>query len=345
MSSAAVASIYWSDGFESAIGRSNLSGGAIEPKFVKFPSQADPAGIAVDGSHIYAAIDRSFEPDSIGRADLDGGGVDANFITGVSEPQDIAVGNDHIYWSSGFPGPEQIGRADLDGGGADPAFITGTDSIEGIAVDSQHIYWAKGDAIARANLNGTGVDQSFIAGTSAASDVAVDAGHVYWTNSFGSNAAIGRAGLDGSSPDQAFIRGADQQPPISFSPQALAVDGSYVYASTPVNGFLDGAGISRTGLNGNGLDVKFIGGDGGDFPLTSGLAVDSLNSGGGTGGDDAACRKAKKKLEKAKKKVRRAKKKVRKAAGGKAKAKAKKRLKKAKKQVKRAKKKVRKTCT
>ncbi|MCB0876958.1 MAG: hypothetical protein KDB46_12265, partial [Solirubrobacterales bacterium] len=172
-----------------------------------------------------------------------------------------------------------------------------------------------------------------------------DAGHFFKATSIGSISALSRHGASDLARAHLVGGGADQQPPISFSPQALAVDGSYVYASTPVNGFLDGAGISRTGLNGNGLDVKFIGGDGGDFPLTSGLAVDSLNSGGGTGGDDAACRKAKKKLEKAKKKVRRAKKKVRKAAGGKAKAKAKKRLKKAKKQVKRAKKKVRKTCT
>jgi sugar lactone lactonase YvrE len=180
-------------------------------------------------------------PGEIGRANHAGSpDVNLTFVSGLDQPQAIAVDGAHIYWTTGFG---SIGRADLNGGNVNGNFILGTFGAKGVAVDSEHIYWTdtvSGSHIGRANLDGSSPNQTFIATAIPAAGVVVDGGHVYWANS-GSN-AIGRANLDGSSPDQIFIRGAS-------NPQGVAVDGAHLYWTNTNSGWIGRANLDGTGAN------------------------------------------------------------------------------------------------
>ena len=71
-----------------------------------------PAGVAVDGQHLYWA---NFYNGTIARSNLDGSGVNQNFITGEVYPYGVAVDGQHIYWVN--YGTGTIMRANLDGSG------------------------------------------------------------------------------------------------------------------------------------------------------------------------------------------------------------------------------------
>ena len=204
-----------------------------------------PAGVAVDGAHVYW-VESSSDTPSIGRANLDGSGVDENFIP-------IPIGNYRSMrgWRS-TPrtsiGAIQYGNLDLNRGG-DPERHSGsirTSSPTRMPLASRAVWQstartstgASGGGfgspdgeIGRANLDGTGVDDFFIPLPTVPSNlnspcgVAVDGAHVYWVErlyNFGvppiPDSSIGRANLDGRR------RG----PRISFPPslrQLLSVRG------------------------------------------------------------------------------------------------------------------------
>lgn len=120
-----------------AIGRANLGGSAIDPDFIRLPF-AFPGDVVVDAAHIYwinASRPQEPSPATIGRADLDGTGVDPEFIDDfdpdANGPTDLAVDDEHIYWTDGGP----IGRANLDGTGLDHDFIDTGSHVASLAVD------------------------------------------------------------------------------------------------------------------------------------------------------------------------------------------------------------------
>jgi hypothetical protein len=95
----------------------------------------------------------------IGRANHVGNPApNLTFLSGLDQPQAIAVDGGHIYWTTGFG---SIGRADLNGGNLNGNFILGAFGAKGVAVDGTHIYWTNtvsGNRIGRANLDGTGAN-------------------------------------------------------------------------------------------------------------------------------------------------------------------------------------------
>jgi virginiamycin B lyase len=95
----------------------------------------------------------------IGRANHVGNPApNLTFLSGLDQPQAIAVDGGHIYWTTSFG---SIGRADLNGGNLNGNFILGAFGAKGVAVDGTHIYWTNtvsGNRIGRANLDGTGAN-------------------------------------------------------------------------------------------------------------------------------------------------------------------------------------------
>jgi hypothetical protein len=261
--------VYWANNSVSgspanSIGRANLDGTGANQSFITGAS--NPAGVAVDGAHVYWANFGSGAGNTIGRANLDGTGANQSFITtaaGITNPCMVAVNGTHVFWANNNGFVNTIGRANLDGTGVDNSFITGANQPCGVAVNATHIYWANyvsntGTTIGRANLDGTGVDQSFITGASGPIGVAVDDTHIYWVNL--AIGAIGRANLDGTGVDQSFITG-------GTAPAGVAVDDTHIYWANQ-----GGTTIGRANLDGTGVNQSFITGAASPY----GVAVDDL---------------------------------------------------------------------
>jgi hypothetical protein len=251
--------VYWSG--SDAIGRAGLNGSGVNQRFVATAGGvfAEPAGVAVDGAHIYWGGNRPVSA-RIGRASLDGSGANEDFIAGLpgSGLAGLAVDGTHVYWADSRR--NSIGRANLDGSGVNQSFIAGASNPRGVAVDGAHVYWANfsTNTIGRANLDGSGVNQSFIAGASLPYGIAVDRAHVYWANS----RTIGRSRLDGSGVDQSFV---------AARGWSVAVDKQHIYwtaSRTPGS-----AAIGRASLAGSGADENFIANVSGGW-----VAVDALPS-------------------------------------------------------------------
>ena len=230
----------------------------------------DPTSIDIDARHIYWGTRSGlgpgevFEPPAIARADLDGAQVNETFIAGVS-PGDIAVGDDHIYWTD-YSEPA-IGRANLDGTGVERGFVDLGAEVSGIAVDANHIYWGQlgsqtqTASIGRANLDGTAINRAFIPFTdgTAPFEVEVDAAHIYWISSAAqptfSTETIGRANLDGTGVDHRFIEGVPE-----MSLEGLAVDAGHIYwgdrgCCAMGTGF---GSVGRGDIEGGNIDHGFI---------------------------------------------------------------------------------------
>jgi virginiamycin B lyase len=217
---------------------------------------------------------------TIGRANLDGSGADARFITlhgGNPYPSGIALDASHVYWSDFNNGT--IGRANLDGTRVNRNFIAAGSHPGGLAVDDAHIYWGddeitnspqlSGGSIGRANLDGTGVERQFIPGgdpfgVSVARSPAVNASHLYWSDIGAAPMTIGRASLDGTAFEPSFIEfplgvelGTDQ----TTVPVGIAVDADHVYWANIGDRASNGT-IGRAGIDGTGMERKFITGIG-----------------------------------------------------------------------------------
>src|SRR6266536_2866061 len=172
-SSGATRHVYWTNStYPGTIGRADLDGQNVNQGFIT--GTANPAGVAIDGSHIYWG---NVNSGTIGRADLDGQNVNQNFITGAYFPSAVAVDGSHVYWANSLQGGREnttIGRADLDGQNVNQRFITGASTPTGVAIDGSHVYWTNSDnTVGRADLDGQNVNQSFITGGAGALGIAV----------------------------------------------------------------------------------------------------------------------------------------------------------------------------
>jgi hypothetical protein len=269
--------LYWWDGYAPppiTIERAELDGSRLR---TLIPGDLFPNAFAVGAGHIYWVWGGS--AGGIARARLDGSGVEPRFIPASAQvrPYDLAVGGDHIYWTSTAetshvpdgppPASAAIGRAKLDGTDVEPAFVTeigGFPSFANLAVDDRYLYWATGTSsplelgpypispwargvrqIGRARLDGSGVERNFISGLRVTGyGIAVDRRHVYWTD-LGAG-RIGRARKDGSHVEKAFIR-------VPYGVIDVAVEGKHLYwtsAFTPagtVTAAIRGTSLPLTG--------------------------------------------------------------------------------------------------
>ena len=119
------------------IGGANLDGTGVNQNFITGANT--PAGVAVDGQHIYWT--NNGMPDTIGGANLDGTGVNQSFITGASSPAGVAVDGQHIYWANNGDEHDRGGEPRRHRRRSELHHRRQT-APSGVAVDGQHIYWA-----------------------------------------------------------------------------------------------------------------------------------------------------------------------------------------------------------
>jgi len=271
MSAGADALVYWGNGGPGTVGRADLDGTHVQPRFITGGSNV--RGVAVDADHVYWTNWGQVNPTgTIGRANLDGSGVDQGFIAGSLNPYPLALGGDQLYWGE-YSG--RVGRVNLDGSGFTPALVTGGGTIDGVAIGSGHLYWSSDTTIGRANVDGTGVQPSFISGVDLAG-VAVDGAHIYWGNR--ADGSIARANLDGSGVQPEFVPGV-------ASPAGVAVSATHLYWSSYTSS-QNSYWVGRANLDGTGVEPRFVPGDG----QTVGLAVDGLRYPEASAGPDQTAR-------------------------------------------------------
>jgi hypothetical protein len=218
----------------------------------------------------------------IGRSKLDKSDFTETYISGLGEPQGIAVidqgASQYIFWTErgaldengkAQAGLGSIGRADLNGGNVKDDCVTGITNPRSIAADASFIYWTMpgispgeinsglGKA-GRAELSCGAVETDLTKGVPDTSgDIAVDASHIYVSADAptGKESFIWQFNLDGSGP------GFHGNFPINVTgvsgPASLALDGSHLYWTNPGT-----SEIGRSDLDGANQDFDFITGAG-----------------------------------------------------------------------------------
>jgi hypothetical protein len=189
------AALYWTTDIEpeaGTISKANLDGTGAH---VIVSGLDDPAGVAVNSTHIYWA---DFRAGAIMEASLNGTGV-KTLVTGQNSPVGVAVSGSHIYWADSQPvGAGTIMEASLDGTGV-TTLVTGESNPQGVAAGGSYIYWADPSGgvhgmIDRANLDGTGVTTLVGSQVRGPAGMAVNSSHIYWTN----GSTVMAANLDGT---------------------------------------------------------------------------------------------------------------------------------------------------
>jgi hypothetical protein len=255
------------------------------------PTSAD--WVDVDSTHIYWT---DTEAGTIGRADLgcDKESIEANFIAlpeieiekeptkepGVltpspPNPQDLAVGATHIYWTNatdGKKGTGTVGRVEIDGDDLKAECVKGASNPMGIDVNATDVYWANPvqinnnrGTIGRAKPDCTGANQEAIkmasfAFNSAPKGLELGATQIYWTMSQFALpedfAYVVRRSFDGAEEQFTFIG--------TTPARGLAVNSTHVFWAD-----VDDDSIGRAKLDFTDVDEKFI--EGAGAPI--GLAV------------------------------------------------------------------------
>ena len=100
------------------LGRANLDGTGVNESFrTRDIMPGGSSAIASDDTYLYWGINHGW----IGRMKLDGTEADPRFIETTGSPYDIAIDDEHIYWTNTTT--ETIGWPNLDGTGNDQFFI------------------------------------------------------------------------------------------------------------------------------------------------------------------------------------------------------------------------------
>src|SRR5262245_29078138 len=178
-------------------------------------------------------------PGSIGRAKINGSGANNNFITGLDQPQAVAVDSKFVYWAEAPM--NRIGRANLDGTGVNLNFITdGATGPNGVAVTANSgIYWVNrvgADTVGHADIDGGNpVGTFFTTGSVDICGFAADQSFLYWLTSSG-ELRIGRAPLSGAGPDPNFITVPNAGCGVAVDPTFLYWDANDSIGRVPVGG-------------------------------------------------------------------------------------------------------------
>jgi Ricin-type beta-trefoil lectin domain/Domain of unknown function (DUF5050) len=247
LSAATTPFLYWTDNYtsvgQSAISEASVAGTSPQPIVTGLD---DPAGIAVDGSHIYWTDLGNNHDGTISEANLDGTSPQT-IITG-GEPFGIAVDGNVLYWTDLDTGT--IRETSLDGGGT-WTIVTGQGDAPALAVDGSNLYWTYqgngGDGtISEANLDGTS-PHVIVTGLRYPYGLAVDGSHIYWTDlgypdDNGGDGTVSEANLDGTSP-HVIVTGQEY-------PVGVAVFGSNLYWADQGTGSPGHAAIMEANLDG-----------------------------------------------------------------------------------------------
>jgi virginiamycin B lyase len=210
----------------------------------------------------------------IGRSKLDKSDFTESYVSGLDEPQGIAVvdqgASKFIFWTErgalneegkAQTGLGSIGRADLDGNNVNQSCVTGITNPRSIAADAGFIYWTMpiiGEGppgtTGRAQLSCAGVNTNLIKGaTNTSGDIAVDASHIYVSvnASTFNNSFIYRFGIDGSG--SAFSGNFPINLPGTDGAVSLSLDDSHLYFANRGT-----SEIGRADLDGANADLDFI---------------------------------------------------------------------------------------
>jgi hypothetical protein len=235
--------VYWADPGRGTIGRARLEGDeAVEadPEYIvpgetSFESHpitepgvihsapSAPRYVAVDGEYVYwtntGPLGGEFSLDdepadgagTIGRARIgadEGEDPDPDWIAGASNPQGIAVNDEHVYWANAASefNKRGIARAGIEGDGVSQQFVPQPFQTTpyGVALSATHIYFSANEEnnnkgyIERVPLAGGNPELLFFVGKARIRGIALDATHVYWASQ--SEQAIGRNLLTGFKP-------------------------------------------------------------------------------------------------------------------------------------------------
>lgn len=164
--------LYWAD--ENAIGRVRPGGASLNRRFLVPPQETGGGvanGLATDGRYLYFS---RCQDNEISRVATSGHGVNLRFIRlpAQSCPQQLAVGNDHLYWAV-LAG--HIGRATLGGAHASDNWLA-IRSGEGpfnVAADNASVYWDWGGTagspmhIGTATVSGAHLHTTYLLGQGA----------------------------------------------------------------------------------------------------------------------------------------------------------------------------------
>lgn len=242
--------VYWAEaGF---IGRANIDGSGVEPKWLKVAGGA-PTAIAVDSAHIYWS-----QGGFIARATITGEAPQPEWVK-VTSAVSIAVDATHVYWGQFLN--DAVGRATIAGGSIENEWVKSTgegNGGRGVAVNAEHVYWATTDgSIGRVKLSGAEISRGFILTTKTnLRGIVLDAAHIYWSDAQG---LIGRATLAGGDINPGFVGKLRH-------PTGLAMDANHFY-------WAEGTGEAKERFIGRSPNItggRVIGGAGGRYvkPLT-----------------------------------------------------------------------------
>ena len=201
--------IFWAAGSQGTLWAANLDGTSAQPIVLR---QADPQGVAADGSHIYwVANGTNGTNGSIWEANLDGSDA-TPVVIHQANPWGVAVGASHIYWTDTTTGT--VNEANLDGT-SPQAIVTGQSHPFGVAVSADHLYWSSA-VPASPRPDHRRPTWTAPARTSSSSARTSPRGwrsstsHLYWIGT--GDDTVNEANLDGSSPQTIASPGPGQVP-------------------------------------------------------------------------------------------------------------------------------------
>lgn len=199
--------LYWINGAEAAIQRSNLDGTNIED--VVISSVSNSLSIAVDAGNqkVYWSGTGGY----IRRANFDGTGIEDVVTSGVFEPSGITLDlvNNQIYWADLVA--NEISRANLDGSNAEEVITSDLENPADIVLndDKSEIFWLdKGSTGAEGTLQQANIDGSsvtnFVTGMDDPVALTIDVSNndLLWLDDPSLEPAyIGRIGTDGANQE------------------------------------------------------------------------------------------------------------------------------------------------
>jgi sugar lactone lactonase YvrE len=212
--------LYWTDTAESAVFRTKLGTGLVEP-LVQLPAGSYPREIELDlaASKVYwsAGNAGNTENGGIFRANLDGTNIEPLLVDASVAGIDLDVVSGHVFFTqfSCESGGSCVKRIDLDGSSLETLIPSAVGDIDAIEVDvaGGKLYYNDEDngMFYKANLDGTNVERFInFEFESTGHGLALDAanGKIYWStrgwSSFGGTTpsaptgSLGRSNLDGS---------------------------------------------------------------------------------------------------------------------------------------------------